>query len=173
VQHFRGGALQLGWWQSAVVVGSVIGGAILGIWGGFRRRVVTQNLALALDGLAIIVIALCPKDAFWLAVVVVFFVGFLETMALGLGGAVAQAIIPPEMQGRVFSLLMSATQALAPLGLLLAGPTADAFGIQFWWILTGIMITVMGAGALFVPAVVHIEDKRPGAQGSIGQGAGA
>jgi DHA3 family macrolide efflux protein-like MFS transporter len=173
VQHFRGGALQLGWWQSAVGVGSVIGGAILGIWGGFRRRVVTQNLALALDGLAIIVIALCPKDAFWLAVVVVFFVGFLETMALGLGGAVAQAIIPPEMQGRVFSLLMSATQALAPLGLLLAGPTADAFGIQFWWILTGIMITVMGAGALFVPAVVHIEDKRPGAQGSIGQGAGA
>jgi hypothetical protein len=35
------------------------------------------------------------------------------------------------MQGRVFSLLMSVTQALAPLGLLLAGPTAEAFGVPF------------------------------------------
>jgi len=63
------------------------------------------------------------------------------------------------MQGRVFSLLMSVTQALAPLGLLLAGPTAEAFGVPFWWVLTGIIITVMGTSALFVPAIVHIEDR--------------
>ena len=53
-QHFQGGALQLGWWQSAAGVGAVLGGVILGAWGGFRRRVVTQMAALVLDGLAII-----------------------------------------------------------------------------------------------------------------------
>jgi DHA3 family macrolide efflux protein-like MFS transporter len=159
LQHFEGGPLELGWWQSAIGIGSVMGGVVLGVWGGFKRRVVTQNLALAVDGLAIIVIALCPKEAFLLAVVSVFFVAFLETMALGLGGAIFQTTVPPEMQGRVFSLLMSVTQALAPLGLLLAGPTAEAFGVPFWWVLTGIIITVMGTSALFVPAIVHIEDR--------------
>jgi hypothetical protein len=63
------------------------------------------------------------------------------------------------VQGRVFSLLTSASQGLAPLGLLLAGPTADALGVRFWWLLTGIIIAVMGTGALFVPAIVRIEDQ--------------
>jgi len=157
MQHFQGGALELGWWQSAVGIGSMLGGVILGVWGGFRRRVVTQMLALALDGLAIIVIGLSPQAAFLLAVAVTFFVGLLEAIVLGSSGAIAQAIIPPEMQGRVFSLLTSASQGLAPLGLLLAGPTADALGVRFWWLLTGIIIAVMGSGALFVPAIVRIE----------------
>ena len=159
MQHFKGGALQLGWWQSAAGAGTVIGGLILGVWGGFRRRVVTQMLALVLDGLVIIGIGLSPKEAFGLAVVLIFFVGILEAIALGAGGAMFQVLVPPEVQGRVFSLLISASQGLAPLGLLVAGPTADALGVSFWYVLTGIMILVMGASALLVPAIVHIEDQ--------------
>jgi DHA3 family macrolide efflux protein-like MFS transporter len=159
VQHFGGGALQLGWWESAVGIGSVLGGAILGMWGGLRRRVVTQMLALAVDGLAVILIGLSPQDSFLLAVVLVFITGLLEAFVLGLSGAIGQSLIPPEMQGRVFSLLTSLTHGLAPLGLLLAGPTADGLGVRFWYVLTGIMITAMGAGALFVPAIVRIEDR--------------
>jgi DHA3 family macrolide efflux protein-like MFS transporter len=158
IEHFGGGALELGWWQSAVGVGSVIGGISLGVWGGFRRRVVTQMLALAVDGLAIMAIGLSPRDAFPLAVVIIFFTGFLEAVVLGLSGAIFQTIIPPEVQGRVFSLLISISQGLSPLGLVLAGPTADAFGVPFWWVLTGIIIAAMGAGAFLVPAVVYIED---------------
>jgi DHA3 family macrolide efflux protein-like MFS transporter len=93
-----------------------------------------------------------------LAVGFIFVSGLLEAIVLGLSGAIAQAIIPPVMQGRVFALLLSATQGLAPLGLLLAGPTADAFGVGFWWLLTGVVITAMGAAALCVPAIVCIED---------------
>lgn len=166
MQHFQGGALELGWWQSAVGIGAVLGGVILGVWGGFRRRVVTQMLALALDGLAIIVIGLSPKAAFLPAVAMIFFTGFLEAIVLGLSGAIAQAIIPPQVQGRVFSLLTSASQGLAPLGLLLAGPTADALGVRFWWLLTGIIIAVMGTGALLVPAIVRIEEQARQPSGS-------
>jgi DHA3 family macrolide efflux protein-like MFS transporter len=157
VQHFHGGAVELGWLESTAGIGTLLGGVILGVWGGFRRRVVTQMLALMLDGLAIIAIGLSPPEAFGLAVVVICFSGLLEAIALGLSGAIAQAIIPPVMQGRVFALLLSVTQGLAPLGLLLAGPTADAFGVQVWWMMTGVVIAAMGAAALCVPAVVHIE----------------
>ncbi|MBN1993297.1 MAG: hypothetical protein JW953_11405 [Anaerolineae bacterium] len=52
--------------------------------------------------------------------------------------------------------MTSAAQGLAPLGLLLAGPTADTFGVEFWFVLTG--ITVMGTGPLFFPTIVRLED---------------
>jgi DHA3 family macrolide efflux protein-like MFS transporter len=159
IRHFNGGAFELGWWQSAVGIGTMTGGVILGVWGGLRRRVVTQLLVLTLDGLAIVAIGLTPGGMFLFAVVIVFCAGILEAIVLGLSGAVFQTIIPPEMQGRMFSLLISISQGLAPLGLLVAGPAADAFGIQFWWLLTGAMIVTMGAGGLLVPSIVHIEDR--------------
>jgi DHA3 family macrolide efflux protein-like MFS transporter len=115
-------------------------------------------LALALDGAVIVFIALCPGSALLAAILLVTVTAGLETIVLGLHGAIGQTIVPAEMQGRVFALILSASQGLAPLGLLLAGPVADAFGVQFWWLLTGILILVVGSGALFVPEIMHIED---------------
>jgi DHA3 family macrolide efflux protein-like MFS transporter len=159
LRRFQGGVLELGWWQSAVGVGSVLGGIFLGVWGGFKRKVVTQNLALILDGIVIAAIALTPRSMYPLAVGLVFLVAVLETLAIGLGGAIGQALVPPEMQGRVFSLVMSLSQALAPLGLLVAGPVADSLGVEFWWALTGVVLTAMGALALAIPAVANIETR--------------
>jgi DHA3 family macrolide efflux protein-like MFS transporter len=59
----------------------------------------------------------------------------------------------------VFAWLLSVTQLLTPLGLLLAGPVADAWGVRTWWVMTGIMLVVMGASALLLPPVVHIEER--------------
>ena len=159
LRRFQGGVLELGWWQSAVGVGSVLGGILLGVWGGFKRKVVTQNLALILDGIVIAAIALTPRSMYPLAVGLVFMVAGLETLAIGLGGAIGQALVPPEMQGRVFSLVMSLSQTLAPLGLLVAGPVADSLGVEFWWALTGVVLTAMGALALAIPAVANIETR--------------
>jgi MFS family permease len=38
--YFGGGAIQLGWVESAMGVGIVLGGAILGVWGGFERKII-------------------------------------------------------------------------------------------------------------------------------------
>ena len=158
LDHFRGGAPELGAWQAAAGIGTVIGGIILSVWGGFRRRILTQMLALALDGMVIVAIALIPSTNFAAAIPAIFAVGFLESIVLGLGGAIAQAVIPPGMQGRVLSLIASITQGLAPLGLLAAGPVADTFGVEVWWIAGGIVIALMGITALLIPSVMHMED---------------
>ena len=158
-QAFGGRALEFSWMQSAVGIGAIIGGVTLGIWGGFKRRILTVLSALVLDGIVISMIALTPVEAFSIAVVAIFMAGFLETIVFGMSGAVDQAVIPPEMQGRVFSLLSSLGQLMAPLGLAIAGPVADVIGVQYWWLMTGIIITVMGAGAFWVPSIVHIEDR--------------
>jgi DHA3 family macrolide efflux protein-like MFS transporter len=159
-QHFGGGAAQFGWLQSAIGIGTILGGVVLTVWGGFRRRAVTSLLALTLVGLVIVVAGMSPKEVFWLAMAAVFCMGFLEALVVGLNGAIGQAIIPPETQGRVLSLILSITQLLAPLGLLLAGPVADHLGVALWWVLTGITISVMGLAALCVPGIVHIEDRQ-------------
>jgi DHA3 family macrolide efflux protein-like MFS transporter len=102
---------------------------------------------------------LLPEDGFAWAVAGVFVTGFLEAGVLGLSGAIFMAIVPPEVQGRVFSLLLSVTMALAPIGLLVAGPFADRLGVEVWWVLAGTVILVISAGALFVPEIVHIEEQ--------------
>jgi hypothetical protein len=43
------------------------------------------------------------------------------------------------------------------LGLLLAGPFADAYGVNIWWVLTGIASGGTGFGVLLVPSIVNIE----------------
>jgi DHA3 family macrolide efflux protein-like MFS transporter len=161
VKHFGGGVTQLGWWDAALGFGSILGGLVLGLWGGTRRRIVTQMAALTLDGLVLIGIGLLSPRYFPLAVAAIFVVGILESIVLGLGGAIAQALIPPDMQGRVLSLISSLSQGLAPAGLLIAGPFADAFGVRTWWILSAIMVTLMGAFALSIPSVMHVEESAP------------
>src|SRR5690606_25588623 len=48
--HFAGGALQLGWVNAAFGAGVIIGGALLGTWGGFKRRMFTSMSGLLVMG---------------------------------------------------------------------------------------------------------------------------
>jgi len=161
-EHFGGGALELGWLQSAAGIGTLLGGIVLGVWGGFRRRIHTALLALILDGVAIAVFGLLPAHAFGAAIGTMFVAGVLEPISIGSMGAIAQAIVPPEMQGRVFSLLMAVGRATLPLALAVAGPVGDALGAQVWFLLAGIALTGVGLVALAIPAIVRIEEQAPG-----------
>ena len=40
-EHFDGDALQLGWFGTAFGIGTLLGGIVLSVWGGFRRRILT------------------------------------------------------------------------------------------------------------------------------------
>jgi DHA3 family macrolide efflux protein-like MFS transporter len=62
------------------------------------------------------------------------------------------------MQGRVLSLVGSLGMAMAPLSMLVAGPLSDRFGIPLWYIVSGMVCLLMGIGARFVPAFVHLEE---------------
>lgn len=58
------------------------------------------------------------------------------------------------------------TTAATPLGMLIAGPVADAFGVRVWYIVGGTTCVLMSAVGAFVPAVVHLEEGRPGVRGA-------
>jgi len=157
--HFQGGALELAWLQSAFGVGFVAGGIALSAWGGFERRALTGVLALALSGLGFAGVGLAPANAFWLAVGAIFIGGFMTVIVNGSIFAMLQAVVPPDVQGRVFTVVLSGSGAMAPVGLAIAGPVADALGERTWFVIAGAAMVTMGVCSLFIPAVMQIEDE--------------
>jgi DHA3 family macrolide efflux protein-like MFS transporter len=158
-KHFSGDVLELALLQSASGIGMVLGGFLLGLWGGSKRRIKTAMLALLLLGLNIFIIGLTPPSAFLLAVGAFFFIGFMSSIANALFMATMQATVESEMQGRIFTLTMSSSMAMSPLGLAIAGPVADMFGIQIWFIFTGLVIFIIGISTFFNSTIMHLEDQ--------------
>jgi DHA3 family macrolide efflux protein-like MFS transporter len=162
-KYFNGQAMQLAWMDSAWGVGMLLGGLILSAWGGFRRRVLTSLVGLVFMGLGLTGIGLTPAYAFGLAVACTFFAGMMNPIVNGPLFAVLQTVVEPEMQGRVFTLIMSVSSAMTPLGLIIAGPLVDVLGPRSWFVIGGIVTMLMGVAAFFVPAITRIEEGRPGA----------
>jgi DHA3 family macrolide efflux protein-like MFS transporter len=62
------------------------------------------------------------------------------------------------MQGRVFTLMTSFAGVMTPVGLMIAGPIADTYGVRAWYLLAGLITLLLGLGAFFVPQLMHLED---------------
>jgi DHA3 family macrolide efflux protein-like MFS transporter len=155
-KHFGGEALQLAWLDSAAGIGIIAGGLILSVWGGFQRRIKTTLLGLMIIGAGCLFIGFLPPSAYPIAIVATFSVGLGIAMTDGPILAVLQDVIAPEMQGRVFTLFGSLVKAMTPIGLIIAGPVADIFGVQTWFILGGVVTGLLGLMGFFMPAVTNI-----------------
>lgn len=160
-KHFCGEAMQLGWLNSAFGIGVVLGGLVLSVWGGFRRRVSTSLMGIVGMGFGILTIGVVPGNGLWIAMGGIFLAGVMNPICNGPLFALIQSEVAPEVQGRVFMVMNSTVLAMTPLSLAVAGPLADILGIQFWYIVGGITMLVMGIGAFFVPAIVHLEHNHP------------
>ncbi|MFH0850288.1 MAG: MFS transporter [Candidatus Bathyarchaeota archaeon] len=157
--HFDGGAVELGWLQSANGVGMIAGGLLLGAWGGFRKRIVTAMTSIIVSGVFIVAFSFMPPELFLTAVGCVFVFAVFNAMANGTFFSSMQAVIPPEMQGRVFTILMSLSGGMTPIGLAFAGPVSDSLGLFIWFRIGGIVLVLMGAVAFLIPAVMNLEEE--------------
>ena len=159
-QHFHGSAFQLGWINAAYGFGIIGGGVVLGTWGGFKRRIFTSLLGLAGLGIGSFIIGTSPRDAYWIAVTGMAIVGIMNTFANGPFFAILQSVVPPMMQGRVFTVLMSISMSAAPIGLALAGPLADRWGVQIWYVLGALICAFIVVWIVLSPALLNLEEKQ-------------
>lgn len=156
--YFKGGPLQLGWIEAAFGFGMIAGGLALGAWGGFKKRILTSMLGLLGLGIGFSLIGFVPSNLFWLGVVSAFFAASMVPMVNGPVHAILQSAVEPEMQGRVFTLVGSLGSAMAPLGLIVAGPVADTIGVQSWYVIGGLACILMAVVGYSIPAVMNIEE---------------
>ena len=158
--HFKGGAVQFSFVETSLGVGMLAGGLALSIWGGFKHRIYTALLALAASGSFFVVIGFTPGSALWLLLACVFMIGLLLPFVDGTFMAIMQSTIAPEVQGRVFTMVGSLLMLSSPIGLALAGPVSDSFGLQVWYIAAGLLTVASAVGMLFMPDVINIEKGR-------------
>ena len=157
-KHFGKGALEFGLTDLAWGLGVIVGGILLGIWGGFKRKIITTLIGIIGLGAGVMIVAFAPSSGFLLALAAMAAIGVMNSMANGPLGALMQSIVRHDMQGRVNGLVNSAASAMAPLGLLIAGPISDLIGIRSWYWIVGIVCLLMGIAGFFIPAVMNVEN---------------
>jgi DHA3 family macrolide efflux protein-like MFS transporter len=158
-KRFGGGVAEVGWGEAAFSLGVVIGSAVLGVWGGTRRLIITMLAAVLALGASMLAAGVVPPSAFVLLLATMLSVGIALPMFNGPLRAIMQRVVEPEIQGRVFTLFSSVTLAMTPLGAIIVGPVADRLGIAVCYVATGVVLIAMGVGAFFVPAVMQIEEQ--------------
>ncbi len=172
--------------ESAFAIGAVLGGLIVGFWGGFKRQMKNIFIGEALTGLVLTAIfGLGRSLPFWIPLAVIG--NIFPVFTNGASQAIWQAKVAPDVQGRVFSarrLIAWTTSPVTPLiagaladyimepamqsGGLLAGTfgwlvgTGPGSGMAVQFFLAGIAYAlIVLAGYLFFPTLRNLEDTLP------------
>lgn len=127
----------------AFFAGAILGGMILGAWGGFSNRL--KTLAWGGVGFGVTTIAMGLVNSFWIYLAVIFLAGVAMPFNNSPLMVMLQEKVEPEKQGRVFSLLQIVTMLVMQLSIGVFGPLADEIPIQWLMIGSGIGLLLMTA----------------------------
>lgn len=160
--HFNGGAIQLAWFEMAVGIGMIVGSVVLGVWGGFKRRMTTMALGLVGMALAVTVLAWVSGSGLWWAIGAMALIGLTQPLTNGPLFAILQSTVPAELQGRIMGLMGSMSGLVAPVGLALAGPASDYFGLQIWFRVAVVIMWALVPLIMFWSTLRNLEDQQSG-----------
>ncbi len=147
-KHFNGNAAQYSLFEVATGIGVIIGGVLLSAWGGFKKKVINMLLGAIGIGLGLIALGSLPESGLYVSMILAFIMGLMVPMVDGNLHAILQEKIDNEYQGRVLTMFGSIIYLSTPIGLAMAGPLSDRFGLQFWFISAGILVvSTMAVGA--------------------------
>lgn len=111
-KHFNGTAIHYGYMESAIGVGIVLGGLGLGIWGGFKRKVLTSTMGIAGMGAGALLLGFAPGAIFTIGLAGIFILGLMNPIANGPLHAIIQSRVEPGYQGRVITVTNSIATGL-------------------------------------------------------------
>jgi H+ antiporter protein len=152
---------QLGWVLMALSVGGLVGAlgyAVLSKYSSRRAVMLTAVLTL---GVAMTVIAFLPPLPVILVVSAI--VGLVYGPIAPIYNYVMQTRAPQHLRGRVVGVMGSLAYAAGPLGLVVAGPLADAAGLHATFLALSLPMLVLGAAAVFLPALRDLDRAPVGA----------
>lgn len=146
---------QLGWALAALGVGGVVGALGYAVLANRTRRrtaVLTATLAF---GAASVGIAFLPP----LPVILVLcgVTGLVYGPIQPIYNYVMQTRAPRQLRGRVVGVMTGLMYAAGPLGLLVAGPLADAAGLRVTFLALAVPILVVGLLACGLPSLRELD----------------
>ncbi len=166
--------------------GMLVGGLLMGIWGGPKRRIYGVLGFEFLAGVSILLAGLRPSVLLFAVLGTIFF--FRLPIVNGSRDAIWQSKVAPEVQGRVFSVRRVISWSARPLAYLIAGPMADnvfeplmavdgplagnigniigvgpGHGISLLFVIVGVLILLVTLAGYLYPRLRLIEDELPDA----------
>jgi DHA3 family macrolide efflux protein-like MFS transporter len=122
-------------------IGMMLGGILIGTWGGFKNRTYTMSLSCALCGILAAGLGAAPN--FWLYLAIMAAMGLSFPLWNAPFTVILQTTVETAFMGRVFSVFSMVSSTMMPLGMLVFGPVADRVSINILLVGTGIVITLL------------------------------
>lgn len=155
--HFHGDGYAASLIEGIYGAFSLVGIAILFIWGGGKRLLRVVAFSGTFSGIILIATGLLsPSMFFWFAVLTAIS-GVVESMYNGPLLAVVQKRVPPEKLGRVMGLFSTVTALSSPIGLGLAGTCAEFTGVAMWFVISGVVVTAGGLAIGLLPSLRKLD----------------
>jgi H+ antiporter protein len=146
---------ELGWVLMSLSVGGLIGALGYALLSKHTRRRTVMLTAVVTLGLAMTIIAFLPPLPVILVLCAV--VGLVYGPIAPIYNYVMQTRAPQHLRGRVVGVMGSLTYAAGPLGLIVAGPLADAAGLHATFLSLSLPMLVLGVAAVFLPALRELD----------------
>ena len=151
---------QLGWVLMALSIGGLIGALSWTVLSRIASRRATVLTAISIYGVAITVIAFLPPLPLILVLVAV--IGLVYGPIGPIYNTLLQSRTPEHLRGRVVGVMTSMAYASGPLGLMLAGPLIDTFGLKAAFITLAVPILLVAIACPFIPALRELDDDTGG-----------
>lgn len=175
----------LGIVRSASGAGALLGGLLLTIWGGPKKKINGVLVGTILSGiLGISLLGIARSLRLWIPAA--FFSMFFIPIVNGSSQAIWQSKVPPDIQGKVFSARRVIAQITSPIAMLVSGPLADKVfeplmmsqsriseffslfvgtgrgsGMALMFVIAGILTSLTGLIAYAIPLVRNVEKILP------------
>jgi MFS family permease len=146
---------QLGWVLMSLSIGGLVGALGYAVLSRYMSRRATMLTAVLTLGAAMTVIAFLP--ALPVILVLCAVVGLVYGPIAPIYNYVMQTRAPQHLRGRVVGVMGSLAYAAGPLGLVLAGPLADAAGLHATFLALSLPMLVLGVIAVFLPALRELD----------------
>lgn len=127
--------------------GSIIGGAIMTAWGGFKNHFRTIGLAAIVWSLLFVGLGLSRH--FTLYLIVMFLAGMPMPVWSAGATTLLQEIVEPEMHGRVFGIQQLIISTIMPIGMVVFGPISDVVKIEVLLVLTSALMMIPAVWLFF------------------------
>jgi MFS transporter, DHA3 family, macrolide efflux protein len=157
--HFRGGVNEVAMMEGIAGIGIILGGVLISMTPIFKRRIITVLISFAVSCGTVALTALAPSNALWLATAWWFLSGMTFSTGNAPMMAILQISVPNQIQGRVISLMNTVMGFAGPIGLAMAAPLGERFGVQSVFIIGGVLSAIVCLLGLFSKNLMNIESQ--------------
>lgn len=160
INHFKGDKLEISIIEVIWGVGMLIGGGLLGIWNPQIQKIIIINLMHIVIGITFAWSGWLSATQFIVFVILTAVGGIAASLYNASFTTIIQEEVQQNMLGRVFSLYYSFSVLPSIIGLLFTGFIADGIGINYTFIILGLLIIVVGICSFFTPALMKLSKNK-------------